>query len=303
MYDRDRKSTSNDHRLTKMSPETLNNNSVVVRNVVDGLQKPIPDLPTLLALLSGPLDSLGLLPPQFRHYNREPLPSGSVDVLSHIPSFQRAILDYIAPTWDALLLEEDAGVLLDQYFCPDSSFASPTARNVVLLAYASILSQPLTNYGIDLLAHMTTEYPVDRLHAAFFSRKDRESPSKGMLGWEDYVRNIVMVPAKVANSIAGKADISPVLEHGTYFNNLCAHCESLIYSLATESSKGASQSRCRGALLNCTTTRCDTFSVLFISKTCTYGSLPRRAADISLAAIFFPDHSNYDSCSTTGRSF
>lgn len=231
---------------SKMGIQTLDSNeSTKVRDVIDRLQRPVPDLPTLLALLSGPLHCLGLLPPRFIPYNREALLSDSVNVLNHIPSLQRAVLEYIAPTWDAILLEEDAIVLLDQYFCPDIfSSALPTAGNVVILAYGSVLSQPLTKYGIDMLARMTMEYPVDRLHVAFFGRNDRESSSrwKGMVGWEDYVRSLVMVPAKVANAIAGQADIFPVLEHGLYFNNLCLCCESLIFSLSKENGTGASLS-------------------------------------------------------------
>jgi telomere length regulation protein len=223
-----------------MPTKTLDSNSTVIRNVIDRLQKPIPDLSTLLTLLSGPLDGLGLLPPQFTPYNREPLP-GSVDVSNHIPSLQRILLNCIAPTWDTLLQEENTLILLDQYFCPNGpSFTSPTAGDVVLLAYASILSQPLTRYGIDLLAKISTEYPVDRLHAVLFARDDRDQLPKGMLRWEDYVRNIMMVPAKVANAVAGKGDIPPLLEHGSYFNNLCLRCENLVSSLSKKHCKGAS---------------------------------------------------------------
>jgi telomere length regulation protein len=135
-------------------------------------------------------------------------------------------------------------MLLDQYFCPNtSSFTSPTgtAENLVLLAYSSILSQPLTNYGIGLLARLSTEYPLDRLHAVCFAHRDREPQPKGDVMWEDYVRDIMMVPAKVANAIAGTEDISPLLEHGSYFNNLCLRCECLIFSLSETNYKGSSQ--------------------------------------------------------------
>jgi telomere length regulation protein len=186
-FDRDRSTGHCHHPLAdRMSTETLNDNSTVIRDVIDRLQRPIPDLSTLLTLLSGPLDSLGLLPPQFRPYNTEPLLSGSVNVFNHIPSLQRTLLNCIAPTWDALLLEEGALIVLDQYFYPDSpSFTSPTVGDVVLLAYASILSQPLTGYGIDLLARISTEYSVDRVHAILFARDDGEPLPKGMLRWED----------------------------------------------------------------------------------------------------------------------
>jgi len=280
----------------------LNYDSSVIRDVIDRLQRPIPDLPTLLALLSGPLDCLGLLPPQLRIYNREPLPSGSVDVFNHISYLQRALLDYIAPTWDVSLQEEGEIVLLDQYFCPDSySCASSTAENVVLIAYASILSQPLTKYGIALLARISKEYHVDRLHATFFAQQGRESPPSSMLGWEDYVRNIVMVPAKVANALAGNADVPPSLEHGLYFNNLCLQCECLLSSLSKGRNGASFNADGLATLFNRTTTRCCTFCDLFIRKTCKCGSLPRRSANISFAAILFRNDSKYDSCSTTCR--
>ena len=289
-----------------MATQTLNYESteVRVRDVIDRLQRPVPNLPTLLSLLSGPLHCLGLLPPRFIPYNKEVFLSSSVDVLNHIPSLQRALLDYIAPTWDAILLEANSIVLLDQYFCPDIfSFALPTAENIVLLAYGAVFSQPLTKYGIDMLARMTKEYPVDRLHAAFFGRSDQESPCrwKGMLGWEDYVRNLIMVPAKVANAVAGKADNFPTLEHGSYFNNICLRCESLIFSLSKANGKGASRCRHHWHIIDRNATRCAIFCVLFISKTCKCGGLSRHTADISLAAILLPDHSNYDPCSTRGR--
>lgn len=275
-----------------------NTKSAAVRNVVDRLRRPIPDLPTLLALLSGPLDSLSLLPTKFRRYNTEPLLSDSVHVLKQIPSFQRALLDYIAPTWDTLLAEEDAIMLLDQFFCP-ISFALPAAVSVVLQAYTSISSQPLTEYGINILARMTTEYPVDRLHGAFFSRKDR---SKAMLEWEDYVRNIVAVPAKVANAAAGKANIPPLLEHGSYFNNLCLRCESLVFLLSTQNEEGASQSRYAGVLIDCIVIRCSTFSVLPTSETYKSGSLPHHAPDISFATLLLPNYPSHNSYSSGGRS-
>ncbi|KAG5639626.1 hypothetical protein H0H81_010828 [Sphagnurus paluster] len=208
-----------------------------VRDVIDRLQRPVTDLSTLLALLSSPLDCLGLIPPQFRRFNVNPLPYGSVNVRKHIPSLQRALLEHVAPTWDTLLTEEGATRLLEQYFCPDSFFfASAEAGEVALLAYSTIISQPLTTYGIHLLARLSAEYPVDRLHTAIFCRKF-EYPSSRMLAWEDCVRSVIAIPGKVSNAIAGKIDVPHLLEHGEYYNNLCARTEILIYSSSHGSSK------------------------------------------------------------------
>ncbi|RDB24234.1 DNA replication checkpoint protein tel2 [Hypsizygus marmoreus] len=211
-----------------------------VRDVIDRLQRPIPDLSTLLSLLSSPLDCLGLLPPQYRRYNRAPLPDGSVNVQKHLPLLQRALLEHIAPTWDTSLAEEKAKLLLEQHFCPDSfSFASPVTGDVVLIAYSTITSQPPTSYAIHILTRLTKEYPVDRLHSAVFTRKSQDRPSTAMLSWEDCVRCVVMIPAKVANAIAGHTEIPLALEHGTYFNNVCARSECLIASLSTKPTKDA----------------------------------------------------------------
>lgn len=210
-----------------------------VQDVIDQLQRPVPNLSTLLTLLSGPLDCLGLLPPQFRCYNLAHLPDGSINVYKHIPSIQRALLEHILPTWDTALAEKDVTLLLEQYFCPDSfSFASPVAGEIVLLAYSTITSQPLGMHAIHLLARLTTEYPLDRLHSAIFARKNPSRSSEQMLAWEDCVRNVVVVPGKVANAVPTNVDISPLLEHATYYNNVCIRCECLISSLSSKTFKG-----------------------------------------------------------------
>ncbi|KAG6832422.1 hypothetical protein H0H87_001582 [Tephrocybe sp. NHM501043] len=210
-----------------------------VRDVINRLQRPVHDLTTLLSLLCSPLDDLGLLPPQYRKYNKTPLPVGSVNIQRHLPSLQRALLKYIAPTWDTSLAEEKASLLLDQYFCPDSfSFAYPSAGDVAVVAYATITSTSLTKYAIHLLTRLTSEYPMDRLHSAIFMAKKSDGALR-MLAWEDCVRSILAVPAKVSNAIAGKISIPVQLEHGTYYNNICIRAESLVATLSGENSRDA----------------------------------------------------------------
>ena len=212
----------------------MDDSQSVVGEVLDKLQRPVPDLQTLLALLSGPLACLGLLPPQFRRYNSTPLPDRSLDVHKHIPSIQRALLNHVLPTWDTSLVEVHATPLVEQYFCPDSfSFASDVAGHVANLAYSTILSQSLTSHAIHLLNRLTAEYPVDRLHSAiFYGNQTKE------IRWEDCVRNIVAIPAKVANALGERGDVPPLLEHGIYFNNVSVRCECLVAALATQPSKG-----------------------------------------------------------------
>ncbi|KAJ7738480.1 telomere length regulation protein-domain-containing protein [Mycena maculata] len=201
-----------------------------VEEVLSRLQTALSDVSTLLGLLCGPLDCISLLPPQFRRYNTEPLPPGAVNISRHVPALQRAILQHIGPTWESVLAEKDAVPLLEQYFCPDPfSFASPVAGDVTLLAYSTILSLPLTEYSVRLLVRLSERYPIDRLHSAVFSHRERNA--KQTLGWEDCVRNVAAVPAKVANALQGKG-VPPRLEHGFYFNALCKRCECIIPSLS-----------------------------------------------------------------------
>jgi telomere length regulation protein len=208
-----------------------------VRDVITRLQSPIPDLPTLLSLLCGPLSSLNLLPPQFRKYNNDPLHEGVLNSTRHIPPLQRALLEYVIPTWEATLVVEKQTLFLTQYFCPEP-YASPGAGDIALLAYSSILSLPLTEYSINLLARLSTEYPVDRLHAAIFSSRNMDSVQKQSVTWEDCLRNVAAVPGKVANAAGGTTRIPPELEQRKYFDNVSLRCELLIFTLSPAPTQG-----------------------------------------------------------------
>jgi telomere length regulation protein len=210
-----------------------------VREIVNRLQVPVPDLPTLLSLLASPLASLHLLPPRYRQYNINPLQDGDIHISKHVPLLQRALLQHIIPTWESVLAEENATPLLQQYFCPDPfSFASPAAGEVTLLAYSSILSSPFTGYSIRMLVHLAREYPIDRLHTTLFSQVNF-ALGKRLIAWEDAVRNVVGVPAKVANALSGK-DIPNELQHAAYFDSLSTRCEVLMCSLSSNPSEGSS---------------------------------------------------------------
>ncbi|KAG6872815.1 hypothetical protein C0995_006414 [Termitomyces sp. Mi166 len=210
-----------------------------VRDVIDKLQRPVPDLSTLLSLLCGPLGSLGLLPPRYSRYNTSPLPNRSVNIQKHIPALQRALLEHIAPTWELLLAEEDASALMDQYFCPDNfSFACSASGDVAVMAYSTITSQRLTKYTIGLLGRLAYEYPVDRLHSSIFTANQSDGAVR-MLAWEDCVRSIMSIPGKVANAIAGAGEVPTQLEHGTYYDNVSMRTESLVFLLSSKSSRDA----------------------------------------------------------------
>lgn len=211
-----------------------------IQDILEQLRAQVSDLQTLLNLLIGPLDSLGLLPPQFRQFRQhtQPIPLGTLNIKKYIPQLQRVLLQNIVPTWGTLLAENNATLLLDQYFCPDSfSNALPAAGEIAILAYSTLVSSQMTEYALRSLERLSAEYPVDRLHTAAFAHIDLDKGIRDV-GWEDCVRDFCMVPTKVANSLGATRDIPLSLENGVYFNNLSVRCEQLIFTLSTKSSKG-----------------------------------------------------------------
>ncbi|CAA7267613.1 unnamed protein product [Cyclocybe aegerita] len=226
-----------------------------IQELLTALQSPIADLPTLLGLLTAPLDALGILPPRFKRYNTRPLPAHSLNVSKHVPHIQRAALTHIAPTWGAALREDLEGgeALLDQYFCPDAMVnARQEAGDMAREAYATLVVSPVlapgiglqknnewtTGFALGILEKLVVGYPVDRMYKAVFSAAKEKGKAKGKgkgleeVGWEECVRNVCMVPAKVANAIAGKREVPDVLENAVYFGRLGARCEVLVRTLA-----------------------------------------------------------------------
>lgn len=228
-----------------MSTEFHDTNLSQIRELIARLENPIPDISTLQTLLAAPLGCIKLLPPQYIARNISPLPSNSLNVSKHIPAFQRALLEYVIPTWEPSLVETNSYNLVEQYFSPDAfSFASPAAAEIAVHAYSTILSLPLTKYSIQFLVRLSKAYPVDVLWSSYFSKLGGSRKNRHSISWEDCVRNIAAVPSKVANSLGPTADIPPKLIHGSYFNNVSLRTEILISSLGTDHSRGLSQIPC-----------------------------------------------------------
>jgi telomere length regulation protein len=66
-----------------------------------------------------------------------------------------------------------------------------------------------------------------------------DSLQKQSVTWEDSLRNVAAVPAKVANAAGRDTPIPPELEQGEYFNNVSLRCEYLIFTLSTAPTQGA----------------------------------------------------------------
>jgi telomere length regulation protein len=212
-----------------------------MRNVINKLQSHISDLPTLLALLSGPLDCIGLLPPHYRQYNTAPLHSDAFHASRHLPPLQRALLEHVIPNWEPNLSREKLMPLVEQWFIPDAfSYATSAAGEVAVHAYSSILSLPFTPYSMNLLARLTKTYPLDRLHTSVFSPVNNDASSRQtLLTWEDVVKCVLSIPTKVANALGGKGEIPKELELGPYFAHLSLRCEALLWKLSQGHPKGA----------------------------------------------------------------
>ena len=83
------------------------------------------------------------------------------------------------------------------------------------------------------------EYPIDRLHRAIFVDRTASDLEQQTVTWEDCLRNISSVPAKVANAASGDRQIPTELQHGAYFNHVSKRTEFLIWTLSQKPAKGA----------------------------------------------------------------
>ena len=206
-----------------------------IQDLVNRLKSPISDLPTLLSLLAAPLDCLSLLPPRFYQCKTITLPRDVFRISRHVPLIQRALLEHVMPNWKPALDEANMMAIIDQYFVPDLFMnATPSAGQISMHAYSTVLSLPFNEYSLSLLARLSTSYPIDRLYMSIYGTS---SNAHTEYLWEDTVRNILSVPAKVANALEGR-NIPSELEQGQYFRNLSIRTEMLLYMHAERNATG-----------------------------------------------------------------
>lgn len=227
-----------------MSKEFQENTYTQIRDVILRLQAPVQDITTLYGLLASPLAYLKILPPKYSRHVVSPLPEHGMSLTKHIPLLQRALLEHVLPTWTPILDEQDSYSIVQQYFAPDLfSFAVPSAREIAVHAYSSILALPLTEHSIRLLVLLTQNYPIDVLWDTVARSRRKAGTDKGTITWEDCVRNISAVPGKVANAY-GEHLQGPVpreLEFGNYINSIATRFEILVSTMAETSKEGVPQ--------------------------------------------------------------
>ena len=202
----------------------------LVSEAITRLQSPISDLPTLLSILCASLSAMGLLPPSFIKHNTAPFAQNTFIIQKHLSPIQHALLTVVAPAWLPTLSEQHLEPLLLAHFAPDAILSSsPAALYTALGGYSTVLSTPLSAFSLTVLAVLAHTYPIDRLHAAIFSRDSLVPSHKRTQAWEDAVRDAASVPSRVANH-ARTGFIPPELEPGTYYTTFCKRIVSLVAS-------------------------------------------------------------------------
>lgn len=202
-----------------------------ISSIIHALKSP-RDTSSLPALLTAPLKSIGLLPDAYDPNSISPLPI-QVIIPKHIPLIQQALLESIAPSWKISYNH----LLLEQCFCPTNvpRNVAPVTE-VVLLAYSTIVSVPLTQFSVHLLQRLSVEYPIDTLFEAIF---EQGILMRNELVWEDLVRNMLSIPSRVANAFGAsiKGAIPSNLEQAFYINDICLRCERLVAYASCQSSE------------------------------------------------------------------
>ena len=207
-----------------------------VGSLVHALQSPGHGISSILALLTAALHATGLLPAAYSSYNVRPL-STEVNIPKHVPLIQRTLLEHVAPSWELPLRQSSNYLLLEQFFCPVDVPRRAPATEVALLAYSTILSSHFTLFSVRLLQRLSVEFPTDALYEAIFNRG---SVVEKELIWENYVRNLLGVPSRVANAFGAglRGEIPRVLEQAFFINSVCIQCERLIANMSSQPTNG-----------------------------------------------------------------
>jgi telomere length regulation protein len=172
--------------------------SVNLRECLSQLQAPVHDLQTLTNLLASSLAAYTILPPHHQQFVETSTSSSrSQKVVRLIPQFQSAVLEQVLPNWEQTLEENDLIPLVQQWFCPVNS-SSEYAADVARYALSSILGVPLQQSTIAILERLLYHYPLSSIYCHFF-------PASGVLStvaidWDQYLKDIFSLPAKVANA-------------------------------------------------------------------------------------------------------
>ena len=172
--------------------------SMNLRECLSQLQGPIHDLQTLTNILASSLAAYGIVPPRYQPFVETLIPLlGKQNAVRLIPQFQLAILEQVLPNWEQTLEENDLVPLVQQWFCPGNS-SSEYATDVARLALSSILGVPLRQSTVAILERLLYHYPLSSIYCHFFPVTGASSIVA--LDWDEYLKDIFSLPARVANA-------------------------------------------------------------------------------------------------------
>ncbi|KIO28623.1 hypothetical protein M407DRAFT_230005 [Tulasnella calospora MUT 4182] len=213
---------------------------VTLRPILNELRKPIHSLDALKALLRSALKNLQIKTSGGINLKSEDQEFGtsafSASDVRHILPLQDVILQQIIPTWYHTLVEDGSNELVDLLFNPPKDGKHPSAL-VAVHAHTTLLSAlPSSSaFAINLLEHLVTDWPLDKIHLAMFSRPLEISDGQLQSLWSDYLRAVFALPAKVAN--ATKNNSPERLTFSEFFTQTLESVEGLIEQWARMSPK------------------------------------------------------------------
>lgn len=190
--------------MQEPSDEPINAFRLCLEDTWKQLQTDLPSAEILATILAPPLEYL-------RTHTSSLSASKSsaiyVDLHRLLPRIQELILQSIVPTWLHALDDKQASLLVD-YFCPpitESTQSHGHASFIAAHGYCSLLSLPLTQYSILLLDKLVAQYSIDSCyHAIYGANNNNIALSVKGLFWEDCVKALLTLPAKVLNFSRGE---------------------------------------------------------------------------------------------------
>jgi telomere length regulation protein len=211
----------------------------VLRTCIEQLQRPIEDVGTLLRALCPPLEALNVLPTKLEQYVNARIRPTSQVTARQISRIQSAVLQHHLPVWEAELKKRHLSSALDNWLCPERSGGGKGASTIAVESYTSLASSPITESTLRRLSRLVAAYPVEVIHCVICDHDHTSNDPRVQQRWEDAVRVLVGIPAKVANAAATlELDIPPSLQYGPYLNRLCIGLEVLVHDHCCRRSKG-----------------------------------------------------------------